>query len=278
MASRGSHDTMKRELTFALVDRAFTASCRAVVAPVPFRSPHDPRLFFASVEGEPTGRLQVVFAYMRNKEQAPRVASWGQAIATVRYRIDPFSVGVEDMDTFPMPEEESSHKNLIPHEGVWLYHPQRQAIRDREGRLLHETPSLPVELRGGAIPVPWREHLLTAYHACEVGPNGRRDYRGYVALLGRDFPYPILGYRKIDASDLHALGLPIKDRWAVRRVREVLFPTTVDASESNGEVKVLCGLQDGHAAELSIAHEHVAEMIHGVQRQTDQPSRAGGAA
>lgn len=273
MVSRGSHDTMKSALTFAVVDRAFNGLCRAVVAPVPSRCPHDPRLFFESADDGPSGRLAVVFAYMRNEERLPRDLRWGQAIATVRYGLDPFSVAVENVRAYPMPEAETSHKNLIPHDGVWLYHPQHQVIRDGRGRLLHQAPPLPVELRGGAIPTRWGEHLFTAYHTSEPRPDGKRDYRAYIALLGSDFPYPLKGYRKIDASDLHALGLRIKDQWAVRRVNEVLFPTTVNAAGKDGEVTVLCGLQDGHAVELSIARDHVAEMTREASEDAGQPQQ-----
>jgi len=274
MASRGSHDTMKRALTFALVDRSFTALCRGLTVRVPQEMPHDPRLFFDSFDGKSTGQLRAVYAYLRGREPAPRFVRWGQAIATLRYRTSPFAVDIENLEEFPLPSGETSHKNLIPHDGVWLYQPQRQVIRDREGRLLHEAPLLPVELRGGAIPIPWRENLLTAYHSCEIRPDGKRDYCGYIALLDHDFPYPLLGYRRIDASDLHALGLPIKDPRVVRRVHEVLFPTTVNASGESGDVTVLCGLQDGHSVELSIANEHVAELAQSAQPQTDRPDRA----
>jgi hypothetical protein len=196
--------------------------------------PHDFRPFIHPEHG-----LSVIWAYATRRGPRGNVI-WGQRYAP----LDLLGARIGRIQEIPRPEG-VSHKNLIPHERVIIYHPGRREVMTWEhpDLIVRLAEPLEIDLRGGSVPVRLNEHWsLAAFHTTTMV-----DYRGFVyeAWLGFvDNAGGVHAPMFIDNSAIFENTKLTPESFPNRKLAQVVFPMGIQADPDTGDYHVIAGIQD----------------------------------
>lgn len=188
----------------------------------------DPRLF--------VGRDRLLCAFNLPDGYPPKVVQVGYALFAPDLR------SIEDTHVFRSPRDSVYEKNWVPTEDFhWIYAMKpNHIVLDEDGKTTWSTPNnLPWTggvMRGGAVPIKWREGYISFFHGCLKRTFGNVYTMGAYTFEGRP-PYRIL---KQTATPLAWPDLPAEDESVVKRF--VLWPGGVVAHA--GAFHVALGIDD----------------------------------
>jgi hypothetical protein len=196
--------------------------------------PHDFRPFI-----HPEYGLSVIWAYATRRGPRGNVI-WGQRYAP----LDLLGMRIGEIREIPRPEG-VSHKNLIPHGDIIIYHPGRREVMTWEHPdvIVRLAEPLEIDLRGGSVPVRINpQWSLAAFHTTTLV-----DYRGFVYEAWLGFVDNSGGVHApifIDTAKIvEASGLTPKS-YNNRHLAQVVFPMGIQCDAHTGDFHVFAGIQD----------------------------------
>lgn len=195
-------------------------------------APHDVRPFWHTYLGP-----AVIWAYATGRGPRGGVV-WGQRYAP----LDLVKLKVYDIREIPRPPG-VSHKNVIPHDDVIIYHPgRRETMCWWDLEVIKNLQPLEIDIRGGSVPLRITpEWSLAAFHTTTLTMQGY-VYEGWLGFVDNSG----IAYEPmfLDTDELIATCGLTPPSWETRKIKSVVFPMGIRESARTGNYEVISGIQD----------------------------------